>query len=356
MGALLFRRSKALRVQGAMQSKSKMLLTDIVLKMLFCQKMNFKLQSNIFRQKYSTKILGIESSCDDSAAAVIDYATKTILSNCRHSQIPIHCKTRGIVPRTAADLHVEILPKIIQKSLEESSCTLDDITAIGVARGPGLAFSLKAGVEEAVRLSTKQRIPLFGVHHMVIYRMQVCHLQAAHALIVRLTSDESPKFPFLALLISGGHTLIAKANSCVNFEVIGSTLDDSIGDALDKACNFLNIAWDQTKGAASALEKVALRGNPHKYPFTLPFSSKDTKTNYSMSFSGLKTALKTRIKCEKSVEDEQTLSDLAASFQYACFEHVLRRLEKYVMNNTESFPRQLVVSGGVASNTFFRKK
>lgn len=300
------------------------------------------------RFKSSSIIMGIETSCDDTSVALIDSSNRSVIHHLKVSQTKIHQKSDGIVPVEAGKEHQRILPGLVERLFGESGIPIEQVGLIGVTRGPGLASSLIVGLQMAKQLSIKHQIPMIGVHHM-----------AGHALVARM--EFHIDYPFLCLLVSGGHTLLLKVFSQTGFEFIGGTLDDSIGEALDKACRYLQIPWDLEKGPAASLEMHAKLGNPEGIEFKLPFSGKDSRRNFNFSYSGLKTALQVKIKKALQATQQESLTleekcNFAASYQAACIEHLLQRLKRYVKQNPYETTLPLVVGGGVASNQFLRSR
>lgn len=294
-------------------------------------------------------VLGIETSCDDTCIALIDGARKKIIGNVRYTQHHIHQASQGIVPFAAQKQHMISIPTAFDQLVRDTGVEVnaENVDLIAVTNGPGLALSLLVGLNFAKELSTRTQIPIVGVHHM-----------AGHALIARMLCNDLP-FPYMSLLLSGGHTLMLKVNSWNDFSLIATSVDDSIGEALDKGCRTLSIPWDLNLGPGSALERIAWAGDPTKYAFTLPFSKLDTRSNYNTSFAGLKTALKMHVEKEQAanggVLSLEAKQNLAASYQNACFSHVIKRLEKYYKHFPSSREYPLVVSGGVASNAQLRE-
>lgn len=294
-------------------------------------------------------VLGIETSCDDTCIALIDGARKKIIGNVRYTQHHIHQASLGIVPFAAQKQHLLTIPTAFDQLVKEAGIEVnaENVDLIAVTNGPGLALSLLVGLNFAKELSTRTQIPIVGVHHM-----------AGHALIARMLCHDLP-FPYMSLLLSGGHSLMLKVNSWNDFSLLGTSVDDSIGEALDKGCRTLSVPWDLNLGPGSALERIAGAGDPSKYAFTLPFSKLDSRSNYNTSFAGLKTALKIHAQKEQTanggVLSLEAQQNLAASYQNACFSHVIKRLEKYYKQFPSDRDYPLVVSGGVASNAQLRE-
>ncbi|CAO3611184.1 unnamed protein product [Mucor hiemalis] len=270
----------------------------------------------------------------------------------------MHEPMGGIVPTLASKGHSRNLPGVICKTLELAKLSVQDLDAIAVTRGPGLPPCLPVGLNAAKTLAAVLKKPLIGVHHM-----------EAHALTARLTTENalnqpSPAFPFMTLLISGGHTLLLTANNVGDYDQLGTTLDNAVGEAIDKTARLLRLDWLKGRrgGPGAALEKAALSGDPNRFLERLPKPMLErNKSVIAFSFSGLKTAVARLIEMEKLVDLEkpQDVSDMAAAFQIACIRHLEQKitlaLEQEIVLNKKPLTA-LVVSGGVASNTLFRSR
>ncbi|KAF0412164.1 peptidase M22, glycoprotease [Gigaspora margarita] len=300
--------------------------------------------------KQSFNVLGIETSCDDTAVGIVN-SDRKILSEAIHHQHEIHEPSGGIVPNLAMVNHQTYLPSVICEALNNAALDMaKDIDVVAVTRGPGLPGCLGIGLSAAKTLAAVLGKPLIGVHHM-----------EAHALTARLTqSPELLPFPFLTLLISGGHTLILVAHGIGHYTQLGTTIDDSIGDAFDKTARLLKLSWLKGRGggAGAALEQCALKGDPEKYIVPIPMR-KDARRKREMnySFSGLKTSIKDLVeKYKLNLDDENVKNDLAATFQRAATIHLIDKLElafEWCRNKGISLTA-LVASGGVASNKSIR--
>lgn len=293
-------------------------------------------------------ILAIESSCDETAAAVISSAGKrrqTILSNVIASQVEIHARYGGVVPEVAARSHVEVIIPVIEQALSDAHLDWDGIDAIAVTRGPGLIGSLLIGVLTAQTLAITKKKPLIGVNHIW-----------AHAFASFLT-DTPPQFPFLALTVSGGHTTLSVYHEDLSREVLGQTLDDAAGEAFDKVAKLIGLGYP----GGPAISKAAESGDDTRYQFPIA----NTPGKYDFSFSGLKTAVLRQVqqitginpgseKAQKTyLLDKQVQADLAASFQKAVIDALVQKtLQAY--NDLQ--PKAFVVGGGVACNTLLRER
>lgn len=286
-------------------------------------------------------ILGIESSCDDTAAAVVQgrSANATILSSVVVGQNDLHSAFGGVVPEIAARAHAEKLDGCVEKALADSQTTLNDIDAISVTAGPGLIGGVVSGVMMAKGLAAATGKPLIGVNHL-----------AGHALTPRLTDGIS--FPYLMLLISGGHCQFLLVKSYDDFTRLGGTIDDAPGEAFDKTARLLSLP----QPGGPSVEKAALNGDILRFSLPQPLLN---KPGCDMSFSGLKTALlRTRndLLTDDGCLNQQDQFDLAASFQAAISDVLLekskRALKEYLaLNPTQPY---FAVAGGVAANTSIR--
>lgn len=298
-------------------------------------------------------ILAIESSCDETAAAVIsdqDGCPK-ILSNIVASQIDLHTKYGGVVPEVAARAHIESVIPTIKESLKEAKAKLSNIDAVAVTEGPGLGGSLIVGVETAKAISLAKKIPLIPINHLE------GHIYAAFAEEEK-SKDSKIKFPILTLLVSGGNTLLVLMEDHLRYRVIGQTLDDAAGEAFDKGAKILGLGYP----GGPIISKRAEKGNSKRYSLPIidltPPPKRDENgylkkatPSLDFSFSGLKTALLNFAKKEERLTPTK-INDLAASFQNAIVETLvqnsLRAIEQYQ-------PRTFVLGGGVAANKALRE-
>ncbi|OBZ85050.1 putative tRNA N6-adenosine threonylcarbamoyltransferase, mitochondrial [Choanephora cucurbitarum] len=314
------------------------------------------------RRAFSTcsrplRVLGIETSCDDTSAAIVT-SDREILSEIVRGQQELHEPMGGIVPTLASKGHSRNLPSVICEALDSAKLTVQDLDAIAVTRGPGLPPCLPVGLNAAKTLAAVSKKPLIGVHHM-----------EAHALTARLTTENPlnapfPAFPFMTLLISGGHTLLLTANNIGDYNQLGTTLDNAVGEAIDKTARLLNLEWVKGRrgGPGAALEKAASLGDPDRFLSRLPKPMLErNKSVIAFSFSGLKTAVARLIEVEKLVDTSkrQDVNDMAAAFQLACICHLEQKLTLALDQELVQFGKPLtalVVSGGVASNSLFRSR
>jgi N6-L-threonylcarbamoyladenine synthase len=275
-------------------------------------------------------VLGIESSCDETAAAVV--ACGKMMSNIIASQIKDHCKYGGVVPEIASRKHIEAIDAVIREALADAQVTLKEIEGIAVTRGPGLIGSLLIGLSAAKALAYALNIPLVGVNHLE------GHIAAS------FLAEKSPRFPFVALVVSGGHTNVYLANNYNDFRLLGQTRDDAAGEAFDKAAKLLNLGYP----GGVVIDKLAKSGNPQAIAF--PRAMKDSP---DFSFSGLKTSLLVMLKKRGCNFTEDELPDVVASYQEAIVDVLVEKTIKAACDNNMS---QVVVCGGVAANGRLREK
>lgn len=290
------------------------------------------------------KILGIESSCDETAASIVVDGT-TILSNVVNSQIDIHSNFGGVIPEVAARSHIEVINPVIDEALSKANLNWKDIDAIAVTYAPGLIGSLLVGNLAARTLSIIKNKPLIPVHHIL------SHFYA------NFLTENKPKFPSLALIVSGGHSQIVLFKSHSEFQLLGETRDDAIGEAFDKVAKVIGLPYP----GGPSIEKAAKLGNPNRFKFTKP----RLDNPYDFSFSGIKTAVLRQAQ-ELIGKDfnfpsfeiapllnEQDKLDLAASFQNTVAEILVKATQKAFI---EFKPKSIVLAGGVAANSFLREK
>ena len=286
----------------------------------------------------SPLILGIETSCDETAVSIIqdnESGIPKILSNIVSSQFDIHKEFGGVVPELAARSHVEKINLIAKKALEESGISLDKVSAVAVTSGPGLIICLSVGLNFAKSLASSLKVPLIGVNHL-----------EGHALSPRLQTNIN--YPYLLLLISGGHSQFLSVNGLGSYKRLGTTIDDALGEAFDKTAKLLGIEFP----GGPKLEKFAEKGNPNKYDLPKPIINKG---GCNLSFAGLKTAI---LRITKDINSEQEKYDLAASFQKTIEEILYIKSKiafKEFLKNSIS-KKSFVVAGGVAANKGIRKK
>jgi len=284
--------------------------------------------------KQNIYILGIESSCDDTAAAVI-YNGK-VLSNVVANQ-KIHQEYGGVVPELASRAHQQNIVPVVHQALQKANIKKEQLNAIAFTRGPGLMGSLLVGTSFAKSLSYGLNIPLIDVNHM-----------QAHILAHFIDEEgfDKPEFPFIALTISGGHTQIVKVNSYFNMEVIGETIDDAVGEAFDKSGKILGLGYP----AGPVIDKLAKLGNPKAFQFTKP-----KVDGLNFSFSGLKTAILYFIQKETNANPDfikENLNDICASIQYTIIEILIDKLK---LATKQTGIKHIAIGGGVSANSGIRQ-
>lgn len=271
-------------------------------------------------------ILGIDTSCDDTSAAVVEDGRR-IISNVVSNQDEIHKKYGGIVPELASRKHIELILPVVSEALNYAEVKLNDISAISVTNGPGLIGSLLIGVCFAKSLSFIKNIPLVAVNHLE------GHIQA-------IFLEASPEFPFIALVVSGGHTSIYRVDNFGLYREIGRTRDDAAGEAYDKVAKLLGFGYP----GGPIIDAISLKGNPH----AISFPKANLAGSYDFSFSGLKTAVINYVRKHPEAKKE----DIAASFQSAVIEVLIDKISLVLKN--EGIKR-IVLSGGVSSNSSLRE-
>ena len=280
-------------------------------------------------------ILAIESSCDDTSAAVLK--NDRVLSNIIANQ-EVHAKYGGVVPELASRAHQQHIVPVVKQALKEAGISKTELSAIAFTRGPGLMGSLLVGTSFAKSMALGLNIPLLAVNHMQAHIL-------AH--FIQDESQKTPEFPFLCLTISGGHTQIVKVDQDLNFEVLGETIDDAVGEAYDKSAKILGLPYP----GGPLIDKYAQLGNPKAFQF-----SKPKVDGLNFSFSGLKTAILYFIqKQEKENPNfiKENLNDICASIQYTIVEILTDKLKKAVK---ETGITQIAIAGGVSANSEIRRK
>lgn len=282
-------------------------------------------------EKDDVLILAIESSCDETAAAVVKNG-REVLSNVINTQIAIHTEYGGVVPEIASRKHIENINPVIRKALEDAGVTLDDIDAIGVTYGPGLVGALLVGVAEAKAIAFAKNKPLVGVHHIE------GHISANYV------ENKELKPPFVALVVSGGHTHLVKVNDYGEYEIVGRTRDDAAGEAFDKVARAIGLGYP----GGPKIDKLAKEGNPDAIEF--PRAHVDDAP-YDFSFSGIKSAVLNYINSANMQGKEINRADVAASFQKAVVDALVSRAVRLAK---ECGMDKLAIAGGVASNSALR--
>lgn len=277
------------------------------------------------------RILGIETSCDETAVALYD-AERGLLAHALHSQVALHAEYGGVVPELASRDHVRKTLPLIRRVLSEAACRPAEISGVAYAAGPGLIGALLVGAATGQSLAYAWNVPAVGVHHM-----------EAH-LLAPLLEPGPPAFPFVALLVSGGHTLLVQVLGVGQYQVLGESLDDAAGEAFDKTAKLLGLGYP----GGPALERLARAGKPGRFAFPCPMTN---RPGLDFSFSGLKTHALTTLR--SAGEDDQTRADLAYAFQEAVVDTLALKCERALRATGLS---RLVVSGGVGANQALRAR
>lgn len=275
-------------------------------------------------------ILAIESSCDETSMSIVKNG-KDVLSIVVNTQISTHEKFGGVVPEIASRMHTENITMVLDETLKKANVSMDDISAIAVTYGPGLMGSLLVGVEAAKTIAYVYKKPLIAVNHM-----------AGH--IYANNIENTMEFPILALVVSGGHTDLVYMEDDYKFEVLGSTLDDAIGETYDKVARVLDLKYP----GGPNVEKLAAQGQP---TYKLPIPMNDNSLN--MSFSGLKSSIINLVHNETQRGNTINKEDLAASFQTAAIDELTRKLSLALKKVNVN---QVIIAGGVSANQYLRKE
>ena len=290
-------------------------------------------------------VLGVETTCDGTAVAVVRDG-RTILANVVYSQIARHACYGGVVPEVAARAHLEVLPHLLPQALEQAGLNWADIDAVAATRGPGLATSLVMGFSAAKALATRIERPLLGVNHL-----------EAHLYSVLLDQPMAPDdaWPALVLLVSGGHTCLVRFSGAGQYQLLGQTLDDAAGEALDKGAKLLGMAYP----GGPLLEQAARGGDVRRVSFPRGLARDERRGTNSLrpdlcfSFSGLKTALLYHLKRNPGAIEGDKLNHVAASYQYAVVDTLITQVERALDDEPV---RALAAAGGVARNGLLRER
>lgn len=277
------------------------------------------------------RVLGIETSCDETGVAIYD-SKQGLLAHTLHSQVGMHAEYGGVVPELASRDHVRKIVPLIRQALQQANSTAKDIHGIAYTVGPGLVGALMVGAAIGHSIGFAWNVPTVGVHHM-----------EGH-LLAPMLEPHPPEFPFIALLVSGGHTQLVKVERLGSYEVLGESLDDAVGEAFDKTAKMLGLGYP----GGAALAKLAQTGNPERFHFPRPMID---RPGLEFSFSGLKTfALNT---ITKFGLEEQTRADIARAFQDAVVETLVIKCRRALH---QTGMKKLVVAGGVGANLDLREK
>ena len=283
------------------------------------------------------RILAIETSCDETACAVLENG-RELLSSTVASQMDIHARYGGVFPEVASRQHVLSIIPVVEQTLEHSNLTLKDIDAIAVTRGPGLAGSLVVGMNMAKGLALGTNLPMIGVNHLE------GHIYSSWIYNAGETAPPEPQFPLMALLVSGGHTELNLMTDHLTYKRLGSTLDDAAGEAFDKVARLLGLSYP----GGPSIQRAAETGDPTRFKF--PRAKLDNP--YDFSFSGLKTAVLYEVNDLKKKRQTLPVEDLAASFQAA----VVDVLFKKTMQAARDYQaKEILVAGGVSANRALRQ-
>lgn len=280
------------------------------------------------------RILGIESSCDECSAAVVEDGRR-ILSNLVLSQIDFHKPFYGVVPEIASRKHIEWISPVVQDALSQAGVGTEDLDAIAVTYRPGLIGSLLVGLSFAKGLAWATGKPLIGVDHIL------AHLYAPHL-------EREISYPYIGLLVSGGHTIIARVDRYDRMEVLGTTIDDACGEAFDKVAKHYGIGFP----GGVAIDKLSRAGDPRAFHFPKPSLHKG-EAYYDVSYSGLKTAVIHQIDQFWNGKAEKSLANIAASFQRAAIDILV---DKTLAAANDLGLRRIVAGGGVAANSYLRER
>jgi len=282
-----------------------------------------------------TTILGIETSCDETAAAIVT-DSKEIRANVVLSQLTEHAAYGGVVPEIAARAHMEHLEHVIAQAMNEAKCSFKDLDAIAVTAGPGLIGGVIVGVMTAKAIASVHKKPFIAVNHL-----------EGHALTVRLTNDVP--FPYLMLLVSGGHCQFLIVHGVGKYSLLGGTVDDALGEAYDKVAKMLGLP----QPGGPTVEKLAKEGNPHAFKFPIPMKGRE---GCDLSFSGLKTAVRLALPARTEMLSASLREDICASFQRTACDALMDRAKNAITSFKQQYPqgRHFVLAGGVAANQYIR--
>ncbi|KAL3516985.1 hypothetical protein ACH5RR_023887 [Cinchona calisaya] len=309
-----------------------------------------QMQNPLISYDHNLVILGIETSCDDTAAAVVR-SNGEILSQIVSSQADLLARYGGVAPKMAEEAHAKVIDQVVQEALDKAKVTERDLSAVAVTIGPGLSLCLRVGVQKARKVAGSFNLPIVGVHHM-----------EAHALVARLV-EKKLQFPFITLLISGGHNLLVLARDLGHYIQLGTTIDDAIGEAYDKTAKWLGL--DLRKSGGPAIEELAQQGDPGAVNFSVPMKQ---HKDCNFSYAGLKNQVRLAIEAQNinaeipissaNSEDRSARANIAASFQQVAVLHLEEKCQRAIEWALKIDPsiKYLVASGGVASNKYVRSR
>ncbi len=281
------------------------------------------------------RVLGIETSCDETGVAIYD-AERGLLSDMLYSQVAMHAEYGGVVPELASRDHVRKLLPLIREAMQQAGTTREQINGIAYTAGPGLVGALLVGAAVGRSLAWGWDVPAVGVHHL-----------EGH-LLAPMLEEKPPPFPFIALLVSGGHTMLITVEGVGRYKIIGESLDDAVGEAFDKTAKLLDLGYP----GGPALEQIAKKGDADRFQgrFRFPRPMTD-RPGLDFSFSGLKTFAMNTLHANEM--DEQTRADIALAFQTAAVETLAIKCQRAIR---ETGIQQLVVAGGVSANSALRER
>lgn len=277
------------------------------------------------------RVLGIETSCDETGVAIYD-AERGLLSDMLYSQVAMHAEYGGVVPELASRDHVRKLLPLIREALQQAETTPAQIDGIAYTAGPGLVGALLVGAAVGRSLAWGWDVPAVGVHHL-----------EGH-LLAPMLEENPPSFPFIALLVSGGHTMLISVTGVGQYRIIGESLDDAVGEAFDKTAKLLGLGYP----GGPALEQAAKQGDPSRFKFPRPMTD---RPGLDFSFSGLKTFAMNTLHANE--QTDQTRADIALAFQTAAVETLAIKCQRAIR---ETGIQQLVVAGGVSANSALRER
>jgi N6-L-threonylcarbamoyladenine synthase len=277
------------------------------------------------------RVLGIETSCDETGVAIYD-DQQGLLADVLYSQVKLHADYGGVVPELASRDHIRKTIPLIKEAMAEANCSPEDIDAVTYTAGPGLVGALLVGSLTARSIAMAWNKPAVPVHHM-----------EGH-LLAPMLEDNPPEFPFLALLVSGGHTLLVEVDGIGEYQILGESIDDAAGEAFDKTAKLLGLDYP----GGPALSRLAEKGTPGRFTFPRPMTD---RPGLDMSFSGLKTFAKNTIDAEG--KDEQTQADIALAFQQALVETLIIKCRRALK---QTGLKRLVIAGGVSANRSLREQ
>ena len=286
---------------------------------------------------FEARILGIETSCDETAASIVENG-RVILSSVVASQVDLHAQYGGVFPEVASRQHILSIYPIVDQALKQAHMNISDVDAVAVTRGPGLPGSLVVGMNTAKGLAFAAGLPVIGINHLE------AHIYAAWLYSQAEAPTPEPQFPLLALIVSGGHTELVLVSDHLKYQRLGATLDDAAGEAFDKVARLLGLGYP----GGPAIQKASLGGNPLAFNFPRAW----LEGTWNFSFSGLKTAVLREVRRLEAAGGSLPVSDLAASFQAAVVD-VLVSKTMHAARDLKA--KEILVAGGVSANRALRE-